>query len=147
MKKNQITWFMCGQRRCSERNGSLKSLEPPFLGSIYSPLALGTCAERVREQISLAVLGKACSLLPVTSCTEALSDPSHIYCIWLGENYYDRFKVPVFCFIFLLHTHLQWYSVRGKKLLRVLGVPERYSNEARCFGTRCCVDPEVVVTC
>ena len=27
------------------RNGSLKSFEPSFLGSIYSPLALGTCAE------------------------------------------------------------------------------------------------------
>ena len=47
--KNKITWFMCGQRRCSVKNGSLKSFEPQFLGSIYSPLALGTCAERVRE--------------------------------------------------------------------------------------------------
>ena len=44
--------------------------------------------------------------------------------------------------------------VREKKG-KLLCVPEvalnkqvkRYSNEVRCFGTRCCIDPEVVATC
>ena len=85
----------------------------------------------------------------------SLSDPSHMYCIGLRENYYNRFKVPAirFCTTSFFYLLTVWSRARKKKEHCVPEVPsaeqasKRYSNEALCFGTRCCVDPEVVATC
>ena len=53
--------------------------------------------------------------------------------------------------IFFFYLLTVWSRVGEKKNHCVPEVPsaeqagERYSNEARCVGTRCCVDPEVVL--
>ena len=81
------------------------------------------------------------------------SGPSHICCIGLRENYYRRFKVPVMRLYAISFFYLltMWSRVGEKKQNCVSEAPsaeqasERYSNEARCVCTRCCMDPEVVL--
>ena len=75
-------------------------------------------------------------------------------CIGLRESYYIIDSEYLRCgFVLSLYfTYLRCGVGSGKnKNLCVPEVPsaeqasKRYSNEALCFGTRCCVDPEVVL--
>ena len=55
------------------------------------------------------------------------------------------------------YSRCMWCGVRKKggkakkhcvpEVLSSEQASKRYSNEARCFGTRYCLDPEVVATC
>ena len=79
-----------------------------------------------------------------------LSDLSHTYCIGLRENYYNDFKVPAVqpsaTVLFYALTPGVVVIVREKKKILCVSEVKQHSNKAWFFATRCCVDPDVIVT-
>ena len=95
-----------------------------------------------------------CSIGPgIGLSTEDIFGSKPYYCIGLRENDCNRFRVPAmrFCATSLFYLLTMWSRVGENKNHCVPEVPsaeqssKRYSSEALCFGTRCCVNPEVLL--